>query len=238
MTPCDTRPVAAVARARLAALLASLALAACATPQKPARAPDSRAARLTIEAPSGATVQVDGVRVGVAPLGEPLELEPGSHSVVLTSTGHLPRRTEVSLARGESRSLTVELESTSQRKVSWVLLGTGAAALTTGIVFGVLSVVEQRQARDVQGRDDELSGSQQQAYDDAIGARDDYRIGSGTAAAASLGLFLVGGALFVLDQPDVGEQDEVGSHKTHRASLQVQPMVSPTGAGSSLTLRF
>ncbi len=43
--------------------------------------------RIDIVAPAGATVAVDGVAVGEAPLGEPVDVEPGHHRVVERSSG-------------------------------------------------------------------------------------------------------------------------------------------------------
>jgi hypothetical protein len=196
-----------------------------------------RAAKLVLSAPTGAVARVDGVVVGVTPLEEAIAVEPGRHVVAATLTGHEPYRRELRLRPGETFALSVELETTTQRTVAWWLVSTGAASLGTGIVFGVLAVVRHREASDLAPEDDEpVHESQRAAYDEAISARDDYRVVSGITAGAGLGLFLVGGALFVLDDPTGSGEDE--ARAPEGSVLSIQPLLGPTVAGAALGLRF
>jgi hypothetical protein len=116
----------------------------------------------------------------------------------------------------------VDLSATDQRVGAWILLSTGWASVATAVVFGVLSVVEHRKSRDIdQGADDGFSDEQLRDFDAAIAARDDYRIVSGVTAATGIALVVVGGALFVLDDP-----------------LPDDVSVAATPSGAALTLRF
>jgi hypothetical protein len=57
----------------------------------------------------GAEVLVDGESVGLAPLAEPVDATPGSHSVVARYAGHIAQ-TEVSVAVGRATPATLSLE--------------------------------------------------------------------------------------------------------------------------------
>jgi hypothetical protein len=185
-------------------------------------------AKLVIDAPAGADVHVDEVFVGVTPLPAPVDAEPGSHRVAVTLNGHEPFSKSVDLERGKTRALAVDLDETAQRKAAWGLIGGGGAVLSAGIVLGVLSVVEHRKSRDLLDEADgeDLGDEDQVAYDDAISARDRYRIGSGVAAGTALGLFVVGGFLFAFDAPPGPKP------------IAIVPALSPGHAGAAATIRF
>jgi hypothetical protein len=171
-------------------------------------------AELSIEAPSDAEVRIDGKLIGSAPLEDPIRLSAGKHSLRVTKTGHHSYARDVHLERGKAETVYVSLERTDQRKAAIALIATGTAAVAAGIVFGVLSVVEHRRAIDIQDQfGGELDNEAQAEYDAAIAARDNYRIVSGVTAGTGFGLFLVGGALFVLDDPPGAS---VGATWTHR----------------------
>lgn len=95
--------------------------------------------------PAGATVFIDGRRLGVTPLE--LELQPGSHEVRVAKNGFAPREREVELVKGVDASMTVELvpvtpvetDAPERPKVAgwlgWTLLGTGAATTVVGVTL-------------------------------------------------------------------------------------------------------
>ena len=148
--------------------------------------------------------------------------------------------------------MAVELEVTDQRIASWVLLGTGVAGISAGIVLGVLSVIEHRQGRDIQQRSDTgvLTPDEQSDYDAALAARDDFRVGSGVIAGIGLAAVLVGGALYVLDDP-LGSPGPDARHGAQRRrgteharcertapSVSATPLLTPSSAGAAVTIRF
>jgi len=77
-----------------------------------------RVARLTLfpppQAPEGMVVSLDGSKLAVATLGVGLPLDPGSHAVDAAAPGRSPFHAELTLAPGESRSVTLALPSPSQ----------------------------------------------------------------------------------------------------------------------------
>lgn len=144
---------------------------------------------------------VDGVEVGEAPLGKPVDASPGTHHIVVAQNGYKTHERDVVLTRDARRTWSVELEPTSQRIASWVLLPVGAAAAGAGIVTGVLAVVEQRSAADIErGGVDE---SEQTQYDDTVAARENYQLTSGITVGIGLALFATGAILLAFDAPTI-----------------------------------
>ena len=214
----------------------------------------SKPAMLTVDAPSGSRIYVDGKFAGTTPLFKPIEAEPGAHFVSLTRTGLVSRGQHVQLSRGKATRVTIDLESTSQRKAAWAFIGAGGVALAAGITTGVLSVIEFRKAREIdQDNDDsEMPPEDKRRYDDAIAARDDFRVVSGIAGGTGLALFLLGGTLFVFDNPPAVAQPHksgqrqrpsTGSNPSRQGDqterrATVLPVVGPGFAGGTFGLRF
>jgi hypothetical protein len=226
-----------------------------------ASAEDLQPAKLIVDAPEGATVLVDGKQVGTAPLPKPIVIAPGRHTVTVHKSGSVSRHQAVELEEGKATKLRIVLGATGQRTLSWVLIGTGGAAIAGGIVFGVLSVVELRKVRSFNQRADDrpLSEKELSESESAMSARDNYRIGSGIAGGVGLGLFLLGGALMFFDGPiaSVPErrappESEPAERTPPRSRSSVKtteqpasdvrisalPIMGPGFAGGAVTLRF
>lgn len=60
--------------------------------------------------PDGATVSIEGVEVGTAPLPEPLILMPGTHKLTFAAEGFQPKEAEFKVEAGSESERTVELE--------------------------------------------------------------------------------------------------------------------------------
>lgn len=200
-------------------------------PEPKAPPVDPNPAKLVVDAPSGAEVRVDGILVGSLPLPEPITADPGKHHVIITANGNHPYETDVQLTRGKTVTLYADLESTSQRTLSWILISTGATMVAVGVGFGVASVVEHRLARDIEQGPDDLSPSQQEEFDRAISARDDYRIVSGVMGGAGLATFVTGALFFAFDAPSLppGTED---------SAFTIDPLLSPGFVGAISKLRF
>jgi len=65
--------------------------------------------RFTVQ-PDGAEVQVDGARVGTAPLQSPLVLDPGRHVVSVSMPGYRPYEETIVLRSKEARDISVSLK--------------------------------------------------------------------------------------------------------------------------------
>jgi hypothetical protein len=60
--------------------------------------------------PAGATISVDDVELGAAPLATPPRLMPGKHKVAFAAQGRKPKSMDVTLAAGDRPVLTVKLD--------------------------------------------------------------------------------------------------------------------------------
>ncbi len=208
-------------------------LSACASgPEAAAPPANPSAARVEVDAPDGADIHVDGVTVGRAPLPGPVEMEGGSHHVAVTLDGHIPHERTVVVARRQKQKIEIELDETPQRKGAWAAIGIGAASVTAGVVLGVLSVVEHRKAADLEdGFNDDVDEEDQAAYDEAIEARDTYRLGSAITAGAGLAIFVTGALLFGFDSPDVPKPPG-------KPRVGVTPMIGPDAVGIAAGASF
>jgi hypothetical protein len=117
--------------------------------QASADALERRLPWLTVTLAPGASGKVfrDGVELSPASLGTALPQNPGRHVVTVRAPGHAETRTEVTLALGERRSLTVDagpadsqVPASSNRVPLWIATGTSAAALGVGLVTGGLAL--------------------------------------------------------------------------------------------------
>ncbi|MCC6646579.1 MAG: PEGA domain-containing protein [Polyangiaceae bacterium] len=163
-----------------------------------------RPATLTIIAPRGAAVSLDGRPQGVTPL-PPLEVAPGAHAVTLTLNGHHAHTEEIELSRGESRELRTGLSKTGQRKASYAVVAVGAGGLLAGGVLTYLALDRQKQAEDtlttLETRN--VDPHKLDAYDKDRSARDRYRTGAFIAYGAGAAVLTVGALMYAFDQPSV-----------------------------------
>ncbi|MEZ4228177.1 MAG: PEGA domain-containing protein [Polyangiaceae bacterium] len=161
-------------------------------------------AKLRIEAENGAEVRVDGRPVGVTPMS-PIELDAGVHLITVSRTGREPFSKELDLSRGEQRTLEVDLGVTTQRTVSYAVLGTGVAGILTGGVFTFLALRQESKAQDIS--DSRSTGNITRAqlleYDDHVQKRDDFRTASIVAYGAGALLTATSVLLMAFDDPKV-----------------------------------
>jgi hypothetical protein len=94
-------------------------------------------------------VRRDDVDVAPSTFGVPLPVDPGAHQVVVTVSGEVVARRDVTAAEGQA--LDVDLSPTdaapaaaggsAQRTLGYVALGAGGLGFAVGVVFGVLAKV-------------------------------------------------------------------------------------------------
>jgi len=163
-----------------------------------------RPATLTFATLAGAQISVDGRFVGVAPLPLPIEVSPGVHVVSISRNGHEGFSSEVELERGESRAIQAKPHRTTQRAVSYGLLGVSGVSLVAGGVFSLLALRSQSDANAVLSARDTRSITQDELdkYNKARDRRDNlWRPAAIGSFGAAVGLGLVGGLLYAFDQP-------------------------------------
>ncbi len=205
-------------------------------------------AALTVRAPDGAEVSVDGRFVGNAPLPA-IELRPGTHFVAVTSNGRRAFTRKLQLVRGDRRTLDADLESTGQRTTSWVLMGVGAGGLIAGGVLGVVAMGKESDAQAILD-DSEKKGDQPASslgrYEALRGERDDFRLAAVISAGAGLVVGGTGLVLHIFDEPRVQlpdlEEGPAGAptQAPTPTSMEVSaaPLLSPGAVGGAVFGRF
>ena len=172
-----------------------------------------RAARVELNVPDGTEVLLDGKSMGTAPL-DALDVTAGTHLVGFSRAGHVPELRTLAAQRGGSIEVATKLRMTAQRKVAYGMLGVGAAGAVAGAVATVVTLVAENQARGIAGDAamGNISQSQLDDYNGAIGRRDDWRTVALTAFGATAALWLAGGLLYGIDhQQPVDGIDRVGA---------------------------
>jgi hypothetical protein len=163
-----------------------------------------RPASLAFQTNAGAQISVDGRLVGITPLPVPIEVPAGVHVITVALNGHEAFSTEVDLDRGERRSIQAQLRRTTQRTVSYGLLGVAGASLVAGGVFSVLALRSQSDAQKVLDARDQRTISREELdqYNQARDRRDTlWRPAAIGSFGGALGLGLIGGLLYAFDQP-------------------------------------
>jgi len=216
--------------------------------------------RLSIHALAQAQINLDGRFVASTPLSQPVDVEPGRHLLAVTRNGYRAYVHEIEIGRDESKTLEIKLDTTTQRTVSSVLFGTGAAAVVVGGVLAALSLQQQGQAQAFQtmqssGTATCASSSSsacaayvQSGYTDHVSARDAYRLDAGIALGAAVVLGGTGVALFTLDQPTLPatrrddalrpEAPAAPPPRERSMEMSAAPLLGPGFYGAGVSGRF
>lgn len=201
---------------------------------------------LTVRAPAGARVSVDGRQLGSTPLA-PVELAAGRHFILVAKNGHEAFSREQSFGRGQTVQVDANLSSTTQRTVSWVLMGAGVSAVVAGGILGFEALRKQSDAQSILDRrtTHNISANDLGAYTQLRNERDQFRSVGLIAAGAGVAVAATGVVLFVFDEPHAATpaRPELGPRPTHtpeEPSMEISavPLWSPGAAGAELTGRF
>ncbi|EYF07430.1 PEGA domain-containing protein [Chondromyces apiculatus] len=118
----------------------------------------AQVASARIHAPPGASLSLDGLPAGTAPLRDPLYLNPGAHRLRAEQPGHVPTERSMDATAGQSLDLTLTLPLAPSRPVPptspprptgpperraslWIGWLTTGALATAATVTGVLAAV-------------------------------------------------------------------------------------------------
>jgi hypothetical protein len=205
-------------------------------------------ALLAINAPDGSTIDVDGRPAGVTPLITPISLTHGRHFVAVLKNGSVAFTREVEVVRGETKTLDATLTTSKQRVASYIVLGTGIAALATGGVFLGLALNKESKAKSILDARDQgnIAGRDLDDYTSARDARDRYRTISYVAFGAGAALTATSLLLMAFDRPTVAPMSMPDQSPTPAPSpktpapmdMAIAPIVSPTMTGASLAFVF
>lgn len=168
-----------------------------------------RPSYLSLAAPRGASIAIDGQPRGEAPFPEKIELSPGPHLVAATQWGHDPRVERVLLARGHVTPLVLTLRTTDQRRVSLMLTGGFAAGLAGGTVLAVGALHQETIAKRILAEASlaNIEAIKLEQYNTARSSRDSYRMATYATFGLSAALGLAAAATFYFDnqKPPQGE---------------------------------
>jgi PEGA domain len=204
-----------------------------------------RPATLTIAAPAGAEIYVNGAFASHGGPQVVLELPSGTNRLAIAESGHRADYRTLELERGKTHAVRVELETTTQRKAANVLFITGAGALAAGAAFGALALGAESGARDFLARKEQgnVSAEALAEYDDDLAARERFRIATAISLASSAGLFVTGFFLYQLDRPNweaihrpLGEPGRAGRNES--AQVRFAPAFAPNHFGARLVGTF
>jgi hypothetical protein len=201
-----------------------------------------RIARLTIElTPADAAdveIQIDGAPMSAAMLGAPRPTDPGQHTVVVSAPGFARVERLVELAEAARETLRIELapledagatpagpagEQGGERRGSavrtwgWVGVGTGAALLAGGGVFGAMAL-------GAKGDLDCPGGACAPDQEDELDAANTY-------ATTSTVLFSIGGALAATGVVLVILGREPRAPEVALGGARLTPLLGPTSVG-------
>lgn len=192
---------------------------------------------VAVDTDEGAEVRVDGERVGVAPLGRPLELDAGEHLVTVTRRGHVPFTRRITGERGQSIEVDAELSTTRQRKLAWAMIGTGGVFVVGGVLAGLVAGGAQSRADELDDlrRTEGLTAAQLAEYQDKRDERDQARAAAFGALATGAVVGGIGALFYFLDNPSPPAPKRGA---TTSRSLELSPVIGPEQAGVALGGRF
>lgn len=162
----------------------------------------AKPAHVTVTAPKGARVDVDGRAYGTTPMGA-FELGAGKHLVTVLARGHVGYGKEITVARGATLKLDARVPVTTQRKVARYTMYTAAgAAVLTGLV-GITAFTADSDASSLRDRlaMGGQTASEIQRYNKLIDRRDQRVEATAIAGGATLAIAITAFLLYRFDEP-------------------------------------
>jgi tetratricopeptide (TPR) repeat protein len=193
-------------------------------------------------APADAAVALDGVEVAGAALGTPLPVDPGAHRVDVRAAGRAPRSYPVQAAEGNTVAIAVDAgdplgtaapaaprpapssASSGWRTLGFVVGGVGIAGLAVGAISGLAAIDAKNTVQSNCSETTKTCSSQ--AGLDAASRGATFSTVSPIGFAAGAVALAAGAYLVLSNRPDASR------------ATALAPMLSPFGAGASLTHTF
>jgi PEGA domain len=167
--------------------------------------PNERPAIARVVAEDGSEIAIDGRPVGKTPLPRPLEIAPGAHLIAVTKRGYDGFSYSATFGRGETVTIPVKYERSSERIASYAFLGAAGVGAITGAVFTIVSFSEQSRAQNVltaQAKGN-IQSSDLSTYASAVDARDRWKGAAEISFGAGAALLATGAVLYFFDQPSM-----------------------------------
>jgi tetratricopeptide (TPR) repeat protein len=161
--------------------------------------------RLAVRSEPGATLYVDGRRIGALPR-DPTRVVAGSHFLSVTRRGREAWNREVEIARDRDVVVDADLVPTGQRRAArWVLIG-GATVAATAVGVGLWAYAAHRDARALDDKRRALSATPEdlRAYLERV---EDVQFRTNLATGfglTALALGVIGAGMIWFDSPRPG----------------------------------
>ncbi|MBN1611968.1 MAG: PEGA domain-containing protein [Polyangiaceae bacterium] len=175
-------------------------------------------ANLTVIAPAGAELRINGRVQGECPFPRPIELAPGKHLVTLTKNGFDGVSREEQLGRGENRVLRVRMKRSTQRTAALVMFGASASGVVAGGIFTYFAFRQQASAQaflDERGRAP-LTPEDRRQYESNRLDRDRLRLAAGLFLGSGVAFGVGGTLLFLLDEGALSAHKDKGPDSSDR----------------------
>jgi hypothetical protein len=209
---------------------------------------------LVISANRNADVFIDGRPYGTIASG-PIRIEPGPHTVALSSNGSPLFSQEVTMERGKTTRLEARLVDSTQRSLSYIVMGTGVATLIVSGLLGLGALGAEGDAKDLLGKreasrpgtPEEFTSADLAAYVKAVDQRDQLATASGVTLGVGAAISLIGAGLFVFNKPNMGaagapldreKQREKERQKRPDLEMSAAPWFTPFAGGATVGARF
>ncbi len=191
-------------------------------------------AALTVDAPAGAEVTIDGKPVGEAPLPRAVDLPAGTHQVLVLARGHRAWSQEVKLGRGEKKDVHAKLDKTGQRKASYLVLGLAGVTAIAGGVTTVLAFTAQSDAQDIESKiaQGNITPDEVEEHARLRDRRDSFQTASYLLYGSAFVIATTGVFLYFVDQP------RAEASATMSTSPVITPAVQKDQFTVSLVKRF
>jgi tetratricopeptide (TPR) repeat protein len=198
-----------------------------------------RPAVVFVEPSSQADLYVDGAYLGKVQKGARVELPAGTHQFAFAKKGRRLESMMVTLERGSTRHLPVDLHWTSQRMTAVSLFVVSGATLIGGLGLAGAAAEREEAAQKIYSKGDTrpLTESELDDYEEAVEQRNRYRASAIGSLAVSLGSVITGMFLFELDEPNVREELPRSHVDRSKPSLKVEGSVAPSPHGLELGAR-
>jgi len=164
-----------------------------------------RPAVVFVEPSVEAELYVDGSYSGKVGKGARVELPAGTHQFAFARKGRRLESMVVTLERGSTKHLPVELHWTGQRMTAVSLFVVSGVTLVGGLASGAIAVDREEQAQKIldQKEQETLSPSELDDYDSLVEQRNRWRASAVTSLILSAGSLVTGVFLYELDEPNV-----------------------------------
>lgn len=198
--------------------------------------------------PMPAQVQLDTNGAEVTIDGRPyrgafsrIQLPAGKHFISVQRRGHRPWSREIVVERGQKLELDADLETTTQRKLSWWVIGAGGVVVALGGVAALGAAGADSDASDLEEKrtSEGLTPAELDELIQAKNDRDDLGRSAWILAGVGAGIAATGVLMFMFDNPSAEVPlTSTGEASPERTPLGLAPIIAPDLAGVAFTGRF